>query len=391
DRSAAQIARLTADATRERLTRTFREERVRRDREQADSLWPRLKRHPLRARQLLVERAPEFHTWAMCERLCEESAKAAAADAGRALDLADLALLAAIRGPGGEAWHSRLQGYAWAFLANARRVANDLPEAEKAFATAWKLWEAGEEIDPEPLQEWRLYDLQASLRRDQRRLAEALDLLERAELKNGAGKARGRVLVNKATILEQMGEHERAIEMLEQAESLVDQKAEPRIAFASRFILVANLLYLGRHGDAAAALPGVRSAAIQLGNDLDLIRVLWLDGRTAAGLGRRVDALAAFEQVRSEFASRRLLYDVALVTLELAVLHLEEGRAERVKDLVREMAPIFRAQKVHREALAALKIFREAAMRQKATADLAKRVVAYLCQARHDPSLKFPG
>jgi transcriptional regulator with XRE-family HTH domain len=391
ERTAALVARLVADVTREEMTRSFREERIRRDRAQAEAFWERLKPHPPRGRRLLVEEGRELQTWALSERLCAESARAAAADAGRAVELADLALRVASRVPGPEGWRSRLQGYGWAFVGNARRVANDLPAADKAFAHAWKLWKAASPGEEGPLPEWRLLDLEASLRRGQRRLPEALELLDRALTDNGSGEAKGRILLKKASTLEQMGEHERAIDALMQAAPSVDGQREPRLLFALRFILAVNLLYLGRQAEAEVLLPEVRTLALQLGNDLDFLRALWLEGRVAAGMGRKDEAISLLERVRLDFATRGLAYDMALATLELAGLYLEERQTGKVKELVRQMASIFRSQGVHREALAALKIFRDAAEREIATAELARRVVEYLCRARHDPGLKFQG
>jgi len=106
-------------------------------------------------------------------------------------------------------------------------------------------------------------------------------------------------------------------------------------------------------------------------------------------MGKKEKAISALTWVREEFASRGIAYDVALSTLELAVLYLEEGWTAKVKELARQMAPIFKAQGVHREALAALQLFRDAAERETATAELARRVVDYLCRARHNPGLKF--
>jgi tetratricopeptide (TPR) repeat protein len=268
-------------------------------------------------------------------------------------------------------------------------VASDLPGAEKAFARAWNLWKAASTDEEGPLAEWRLMDLEASLRRDQRRLPEALDLLDRALATSQAGEAEGRILLKKAFTLEQMNEHERAIQALAQAAPSVDGQREPRLLFALRFNLAVNLRHLNRHADAAALVPEVRALAIRLGNELDLVRVLWLEGRVSAGLGKRIEALYALERVRSEFTLRGLAYDVALATLELAVLYLEEGQAAKVKELARQMTPIFRSQGVHREALAALSLFHDAAQRESATVDLARRVVEYLCRARYNPELKF--
>jgi len=78
-----------------------------------------------------------------------------------------------------------------------------------------------------------------------------------------------------------------------------------------------------------------------------------------------------------------------LVSLELAVLYLEDGRTTEVQLLARQMAPIFQAQGVHGEALAALKLFREAAEHEAVTVEFARRLVAYLHRAQHNPQLRF--
>ena len=149
------------------------------------------------------------------------------------------------------------------------------------------------------------------------------------------------------------------------------------------------LCHLGRYAEAEALLPEIRVLTMQLDNKLDSLRLRWLEGRVAAGLGRAEEALAALSQVRAGFVERGIAYDAALVTLELAVVHLEPGRTREVKALARQMAPIFKAQGVHRGALAALKLFCEAAEKEAATVELARRVVEYLYRAQHNPTLRF--
>jgi hypothetical protein len=82
-------------------------------------------------------------------------------------------------------------------------------------------------------------------------------------------------------------------------------------------------------------------------------------------------------------------YDVALALLEEAILLLEEGRSHEVRELARGLAEVFRSNGVHREALAALRLFQEAAELETATADLVRRVLRFLYQARHDQGLRF--
>jgi transcriptional regulator with XRE-family HTH domain/tetratricopeptide (TPR) repeat protein len=388
ERSAALVGHLSSGVTREEMTRSLREAGILRDRDGAEAFWQRLKLYPVEDHRFLVENGRSLRTWAVSEKLCAESARAAAADAGRALELADLALGVASQVPGPAGWRSRLQGYAWAFIGNARRVASDLPGAEKAFARAWGLWKAPSPGEEGPLAEWRLLDLEASLRRDQRRLPEALGLLDRA-LTRQLGEAEGRILLNKAFTLEQMGEYEGAIEALKRAASAVAELSEPRLLCVLRFNLAVSLCHLGRNAEAEELLPGIRALAVRLGNELDLVRALWLEGRISAGLGQRAKAISALERVRADFTSRGIAYDVALATLELTVLYLEEGQTNKVKELARQIAPIFHSQGVHREALAALELFHDAAKRETATVDLARRVVEYLCRARYNPELKF--
>jgi hypothetical protein len=89
------------------------------------------------------------------------------------------------------------------------------------------------------------------------------------------------------------------------------------------------------------------------------------------------------------FAARGMAYDAALVSLELAVLLIENGETAEVRELAEEIAEIFRARDVHRETLAALAVFQAASALDVATADLARDLAAYLTRARLDPELRF--
>jgi transcriptional regulator with XRE-family HTH domain len=385
---AARVGLADVDLTEKSLVRLLRTRRARKARRQAARLWAQLRNETAAKRRLLVERAREYQTWALSERLCHASEDAASDRADLALELAGLACRVAELAPGEKAWRSRLQGYALAYLANARRVAGDLPGAEETFARAWKLWEAGAEADSGLLAEWRLLDLEASLHRDRRRFREALDRLDQVRAA-APPTAVGRILVKKAATLDQLGEAEQSIETLREAAPLVDGKREPRLLFGLRFILAVNLCHLGRYAEAETLLPEVRALAMALRKELDLVRVLWLDGKIAAGLDRHAEAASSFEQVRREFTAREIAWDSALVTLELAELYLREGRTWEVRALVEEMVWVFRSQGIHREALAALHLFFEAARKDAATVELARKVGRYLHRAQNDPELRF--
>ncbi|HVT14929.1 MAG TPA: helix-turn-helix transcriptional regulator [Thermoanaerobaculia bacterium] len=386
--AAARFGLEAAEVAERHLRELGRGRRVRQARARAARLWRTLARRRPAERRLLVEAAAEFRSWAVCERLCEESERAAADRATRALGLARLALRAAELAAGSEGWRRRLRGFCWAFVANALRVGGRLPAAEAAWARAWRLWREGEGADPGILPEWRLLDREASLRRALRQWDEALALLDRARAA-APPTAAGRILLNRALTLEQAGESEAALAALYEAAPIVAGAEEPRLSCVLRFNVITNLCHLGRHREAAELVPQVRQLAVELGNELDLIRVLWLGGRVAAGQGRRGEARAAFNQARRDFAAHGNGYDAALVALELAVLELEDGHTVSVRGLAKEMVWVFRAQGVYREALAALRLFGQAAEAETATAEQARRLLAYMERARHYRRLRW--
>jgi len=231
-------------------------------------------------------------------------------------------------------------------------------------------------------------DLEASLRREQRQFEAAAELLERA-LATAPASARAHVLMKKAVTFEQAGAIDAAVATLREAASLAETVGEPRDRWVLLFNLLVNLCHLGHHGEAENHLPALGELTLELGNRLDTLRLAWLTGRVAAGLGRSEQARTAFDSVRRAFALLGNAYDAALVSLDLAVLLLEAGEKAAVRTLAAEMAWIFDAQRVHREALAALALFCDAAKSETATVELARRLVEYLQQARRMPWLRF--
>ena len=359
------------------------------DRAQAVDLWRRLQSYPFPLQEALVREAREFQNWALCELLCLESEKRASNNVALAVQLGKMATQIAELVPGEEQWRSRLRSHALAFLANALRVQGDLRGAEETFDRSDELWHAGAGCQIQLLEESRRLDLKASLRRDQRRLPEALELLDRALAADERGAYTGHLLIKRAKTFEEMGELEAAIAVLQEAEPFTQSEKDPRLFLCLKHNLADYLSQARRYEEAASLLPEVTAICTRLGNELDRIRLRWVEGRIADGLGKTGQAIEILSQVRGDFAARGMDYDTALVSLELATIFAREGRADSVKALARHMAPIFQAQGVHREALAALALFRQAAESEEVTADLARRLLEYLHRARQDPKLRF--
>lgn len=360
------------------------------DREAAAGLWQRLEGRGAGERRAIVEAHEAYCSWAMCELVSAKSVEAAPGSPSEALELAELAVLIARRCSGEEWIRQQAQGYAWFHVANARRAASDLPGSVGALDLASGLWEeAGAAFGPGLFNKSIVLALEATIRKTQRRFPEALERIGQA-LAADRGELKGKLLLTKAQILQSLGDLEASTEVLREAVSSTDEAREPRTALGVRCQLLLNLCLQGRASEAAPLFPCALTLA-KSGQEVDQVRVAALGALIAAGLGHSEEAEAAFAEARHRFASLEppLAFDYALVSLDLGLLLLEQGRTVEVRELAEEMAWIFTSQGVQREALAALKLFCDAAEHDAATVDMARRVIRFLHRSQHDPELKF--
>lgn len=344
------------------------------------------------AKELLtrgVRSEGEAH-WGLVVALCEASENAAPKNAARALEVAKLAVEAARKValdiPGSEGFRRRLQSWATAFVANAERVlGQDLPGAGRTWLEVWSLWRSGE--DPAGLlSEGYLLDMEASLRRDQGCIDLALKLHEEA-LSLARPEERGIILMNQAVTREENGDAEGSLQSLEKAAGLIDGERQPRHRCILRFNQATSLCVLNRAGEALLLVAEIRRLAEQLRNKIDLVKTLWLEAKCLAGMGKREEALIRLEQVRSALEANP--FDYALASLDVATLYQEEGRFAEIKELAGSILKIFRAQNVHREALAAAILFHEAAEEERVSVELVRRLQKFLTKAQTNPRLKF--
>lgn len=359
------------------------------ERQAAPVLWARLRAHPPEARAAVVREKEDYRSWALSELVCHESVEMASHDAGEAVMLAELACVIAARVPEEEPLRLRSLGYAHVHRGNSLRVqGQSLPAADEAFAHAKPLWKAGAAGDPERLlNEARVLGMEASLRLDQRRLPEALDVLDEALAADRDGSQEERLLIKRAKVLEEMDNPEAAITTLRQVLPRIAE-GDTRLLWNVRFNIIVLLCAQCRYDEAAELQGQTRDLALRLGKRLILARTNWVHGWIDAGRGSHAEAEGAFERARQEFLAQGIAFDSALVSLELAVLYVEQGRFTEVKKLARELAPIFKSQKVERESLATVKLFHEAVEQETITVELARRLREELRKewGRHEPA-----
>jgi transcriptional regulator with XRE-family HTH domain len=367
-----------------RETEPWRLQSPEEERREAEEIWTVLERQPIPRRRKLIELAPRAsRSCALVARVCAASLRAASHDAREALELAELALAIAEGLPGEEELRSRAQAFSWGHVGNARRVGNDLDGADEVFTYVWELWRGGHAADSELFPEWQLFSLEASLRRAQRRLPEALELLSRAwTVCGGEPIATARILLKKETVLDLMGDIEGALAFLSEATPLIEATGDRDLLLRFSFNMAVDLCHLERFSESAELLPQVRELAIEQANELDLLRLVWLEARIDAGQNRTAAAQAGLEQVRRMFIDRGMLYDAALASLDLALIGLRAGHMAKVRELAVEMEAVFLAKKIQREALAALSLFWTAAKSETATLKLVQQVIAEIESAK---------
>lgn len=355
-------------------------------RAEASALLEKLERFDFPKQRGLIRDTERFRSWGLCELLCERSVAVAPADAARAVEYAELAVMVSslLREwqPAEEAWLAELRAYAWAHLGNARRVLGELRSAADAFRTADGWWLAGEKWAGDALGYGsRIMDLKASLRIAERRFPEALALLDQALGEGTSPTVRGRILLKKAKALEESGELESSIAALNEASAVVELSNDLHLLLCLRQNLLDNLTKADRFDEAAMLLPELILLGESHGGELDRIRLRWTEARIAAGGGEIARAIELLEEVKGAFEVRQVVYDAALVALELATLYAESGRLEEAKRLALQITPLFAAADVGREALGALALFDHATRSEELTAAHLRQLARSLARA----------
>ena len=274
---------------------------------------------------------------------------------------------------------------AWTELANAYRVADRLDEAEGALETAAECHVAG---TADEIFGARLLEIQASLDADHRRFPDAmaaLDQVSAIHFRRGDRHLAGRVLLKKGLYAGYDCDPEQAIRLLEEGLALVEPERDPGLVFGALHNLAHSLIECGRLEEARELLRSNRFGDPR--GRVSRLTVRWLEGRIDAGLGYFSRAEETLQEVRRGFEELGLRYKSALAGLELAAVHLRQGRPDDARDRALAAIEVFSRLGVGREILAALLVLRDAFERRIATATLLEGVVARLARHERQPAV----
>lgn len=362
------------------------------EREAAPQRVVELLGRPAETRHELLGADRRFHSLAVCELLIDRSFDQGFDDPAQALQTAELAVAVADRLAAAHYGRSvvhDLRARAWAYLGNACRIRGDFAAAERALARAEALAEAG---SADPLEEARILDLRASLLADQGGLEEAAELLDVVidicdEVRDLHRK--GRALLSKGLLLGDAGEPESAVELITAGLSLIRWEEEPRLVLIARHNLIAFLTDCGRCEQARLQLEHLRLSLRDSVPPWLEARLLWLEGRIAAELDRLDEAETLMREAQRFFLELGRDYDATLTTLDLAKVHLRQGKDFEVRQLADRLLPRLLTHDRCRQAITALVAFQQAAEMDRLTPHLVQGIASYLLRARRNPRLPF--
>jgi tetratricopeptide (TPR) repeat protein len=282
-----------------------------------------------------------------------------------------------------------LQCRAWIELGNAYRVADVLDQAESAMGRATErfLQGTGDELL------WaRLFTILGSLyaaRRLFELAATSLNIVSEIYRQHGDEHLAGRALIKKGIFVGYQGDPEEAVRLIGRGLSMVDDHREPGLVSSTLQTQAWFLVDSGRYGEARRALWRLRQREADLGGRLNELKVRWLEGHIAEGLGELDRAERALTTVKQGFEEANLPYKAALAGLELGVVWFRQQRLEETERAILESADTFLSLGIGRELLASVLLLRKAAEMRCLNLVLLRETLDLLRQSERDPTARF--
>jgi tetratricopeptide (TPR) repeat protein len=250
-------------------------------------------------------------------------------------------------------------------VCHAHRIAGDFAAAEQAMTVACTALSEG---TGDPAIRATTYLCIGTLRQWQCRYEVSIRAYEEAaEIFRDLGKPHdlARALVGEAIVLVSAGDPESALSLLYEVIPKIEGEREPRLTLSACHNVVSAQIDAGLIEDASLKWIELRFLYEKLGDPLLRLREKWLEGKLMIAQGVIPAGIRLLEKAREAYRERGLLYDAAVIALEIAQGHLRLGRRDRVQSLIAEIVPVLREMEVGKDVLTAFVHLRRAAQQEK--------------------------
>ena len=225
----------------------------------------------------------------------------------------------------------------------------------------------------------------ASLRGAQQAFGEAVALLVDAEclyqrIGDKGNVAKVRVMLGLTHLY--ANEPKRALEVMGSLRELLCDSVEPELIFLNLHNMHLCFEALGKP---LLALELMEQADIyyrKFVTPQQAPRIWGFRGRLLCSLGSLAEAAVYLEHSRRAFLERKLPYDAAIASLDLALVYARQRKPHLVYQLASETKSLFTAREVPREASAILLVFAKAAEHWQANADCIEGLLRDLTPVR---------
>ncbi len=337
-----------------------------------------------------------FRSPALARLLVDRSFACLPHDPQRSLDFATLAL--AVAEASGRPGMGEAHALALAHQGNALRALGRLPEAGRCFERARALVRHGVAVadSREVIADIQVYATLACCEgiyyRELGQWEAAEERLNRAALfwtVAGDLSSINGVALSLAELYVRSGNVPDALQAVTNLLKHLSQRKEPKLYWITRFNYAC---FLAEADLCETAQKELRACLSSPGFPRDAFmdrRMQWLGGRIDYELGDLAAAEPKLAAVRAGYLEEGSGINMALASLDLALVYLAQGRTAELKQTAEEMTLIFGANDVHGEAMAALILFQEAVRQEQITAAYLGRLRKYLDRSRHQPGVAF--
>ncbi|HYL05041.1 MAG TPA: hypothetical protein VE075_03325 [Thermoanaerobaculia bacterium] len=275
-------------------------------------------------------------------------------------------------------------------LANAYRVVGRPAEAQASLNEALEFFRMGTQ---NRLMAARLFVIQAQVSGDRRNFATALAAFDSAikvYREHGEPHLVGDTLIKKGMYCGYACQTGEALKLLNEGLALIDPATHPELALLAIHNLANILVDCAKYREARTLLWRNQPLYQQYGGRVLRLKLRLLEGRIHAGIDEPERAERDLVEARRGFAEIGQPYMATLVLLDLAVLHIRQGRDDDARREALEAADVFLGLNIGREAAVAMMLLKSTVkFRLATTAVLLEEMVEFMRAAEHDPQLSF--